>query len=151
MLGHHLFAAAVSYVALQYQYCHYYSTFFFALSEVSSVPLVVMSLAKYYPPTPGTIMETIGGIAPALFAVTFTYYRVIMWIQVTRQLWSDARYAISSGKAEQYRPGKTWALYFILLSSTLLTLLQLFWFSLIAVEILKAVGIDIPDLNPGFE
>lgn len=151
MLGHHVLAALVSFVALQYQYCHYYTTFFFALSEVSSVPLVIMSLAKYYPPTPGSMMAAIGGVAPALFAVTFTFYRVIMWIRVTGQLWSDVKFAISSGKAEQFRPGKIWALYFILFTSSLLTLLQLFWFSLIVAEILRSVGIDVPDLNPGFE
>ncbi len=151
MMAHHLLAALVSFVALQYQYYHYYAVFFLALSEVSSIPLVVMSLTKYYPPVPGSLMGTIGGIAPPLFAITFTYYRVILWIKVSRQLWSDALHVLSTGKAEEYRPGKKWCLYLILTISALLTLLQLYWFALIVTKALEEAGFDVPSLNPGFE
>lgn len=151
MLGHHISAALVSYFALQYQYYHYYVVFFLALTEVSSIPLVIMSLCKYYPPAPGSMQETIQGVAGPLFAVTFGYYRVFLWIKITRQLWSDGIHVLSKGIAEQYRPGKSFALYIILLISALLTVLQLFWFSLIITEALKQAGFEVPDINPGFE
>lgn len=151
MMGHHILAAAVSFIALQYQYYHYYAVFFLALSEVSSIPLVIMSLTKYYPPTPGSTMAVIAGIAPALFAITFTYYRVILWIKVSRQLWSDAHHVLSTGKAEQYRPGKSYCLYLILMINALLTVLQLYWFALIITKVLEEAGFDVPSLNPGFE
>jgi len=74
MLGHHFCAALVSFVALQYQYYYYYSVFYLALSEVSSLPLLMMSLSKYFPPEPGSLLETANGFAGPAFAVTFTYY-----------------------------------------------------------------------------
>jgi len=58
---------------------------------------------------------------------------------------------LSSGIAEQYRPGKSIALKIILGVSALLTVLQLFWFILILTEALKAMGFDVPGINPGFE
>lgn len=151
MLGHHICAALVSYVALQNQYYHYYVTFFFALSEVSSVPLVIMSLCKYFPPEPGSMQATMEQIATPIFAITFGYYRVYLWIQVTYQMWCDGLLVLSNGAANKYRPGKSFSLYLILGISAFLTLLQLFWFSLILAEVLKQIGIDIPTLNPGFE
>ncbi len=151
MLGHHVCAALVSYVALQYQCYHYYAMFFFALSEVSSIPLVIMSLFKYFPTEAGTPQATIEAISGPLFAIFFSYYRVYMWIKVTRQLWSDGINVLSSGASNKYRPGKNFALYLILGISALLTMLQLFWFSLIAAEMLRMAGIEVPDFNPGFE
>lgn len=151
MLGHHVCAALVSYVALQYQYYHYYAVFFLALSEVSSIPLVVMSVCKYFPPAPGSIQETIESMAGPVFAVAFGYYRVYLWIKVTHQMWSDGIHVLSNGTANKYRPGKSFALYLILVISALLTLLQLFWFSLITTEMLKVAGFEVPNLNPGFE
>jgi hypothetical protein len=74
MLGHHFCAALVSFVALQYQYYYYYSVFYLALSEVSSLPLLVMSISKYFPPEPGSFQDIATGLAGPAFAVTFTYY-----------------------------------------------------------------------------
>lgn len=151
MLGHHLLAALVSLLALQYQYYHYYVVFFLALTEVSSIPLVLMSVGNYYPPAPGSNFELVKTISEPLFAVTFAYYRVFLWIKVTRQLWSDGIHCLSKGIAEEYRPGKSFALYIILGVSAALTVLQLFWFSLISTACLRAAGFDVPDINPGFE
>jgi hypothetical protein len=151
MLCHHFLAALVSFVALQYQYYLYYSVFYLALSEVSSLPLLMMSISKYFPPVPGSFHEVLNDLAGPAFAVTFTYYRVYLWIKMTRQLWSDGVYVISKGLSDQYRPGKNFCLYLILLVCTLLSCLQLFWFTLIIREVLKVAGYDIPDVNPGFE
>ena len=151
MMAHHIMAATVSYIAVQNQYYHYYVIFFLSLTEVSSVPLVIMSLAKYYP-------QVFGAFVPAarpLFAISFVYYRVYMWGKIGYCLWSDG-FAIlkkdkssDSGKsiAEYYRPGKTYALYIILIANLLLGFLQLFWFSKIVVEVLKMIGIDLYDVS----
>jgi hypothetical protein len=66
-------------------------------------------------------------------------------------MWSDGIHVLSNGTANKYRPGKSFALYLILVISALLTLLQLFWFSLITTEMLKVAGFEVPNLNPGFE
>lgn len=151
MLGHHFLAATVSFLVLEHQYLHYYAVFYLALSEVSSIPLAILSIAKYFPPTPGTATATIAGIAPILFAIAFTYYRVILWIQVSYTLWNDCLHVLSNAKSNEYRPGKNFVLYTVLASNFFLTLLQLYWFCLIAVEVLKLVGVELPELNPGFE
>lgn len=74
-----------------------------------------------------------------------------MWAKIGHGLWSDAFVVLKKDKgsesgrsiAEQYRPGKTYAIYIILAVSFLLGLLQLFWFSQILTEVLKFVGIDL--------
>lgn len=151
MLGHHFLAALVSFVALQYQYYLFYSVFYLALSEVSSLPLLMMSISKYFPPVPGSFHEIVNDLAGPAFAVTFTYYRVYLWIQMTHQLWSDGIYVLSKGLSDQYRPGKNMCLYLILVVCTLLSCLQLFWFTLIICEVLKVLGYDVPNLSPGFD
>jgi len=151
MLCHHFLAALVSFVALQYQYYLYYSVFYLALSEVSSLPLLMMSISKYFPPAPGSIHEILNDLAGPAFAITFTYYRVYLWIKMTRQLLSDGLYVRSKGLSDQYRSGKNVGLYLVMIVCTLLSCLQLFWFTLIIREVLKVVGYDIPDVNPGFD
>lgn len=123
------------------------SVFFLALSEVSSIPLVIVTLSKYFPPAPGSSHETLVGVAGPLFAGTFAYYRVFLWCVVTKQLWGDGLHVLSKGIAEQYRPGKSFALYIILFISLALTFLQLFWFGLIFLEVLKVLGFDVPDIQ----
>ena len=61
-------------------------------------------------------------------------------------MWCDGLLVLSNGAANKYRPGKSFALYLILGISAFLTLLQLFWFGLILVEVLKLVGIDVATL-----
>ena len=152
MMTHHIMATLVSYLALQYQYYHYYTIFFLALSEVSSVPLVFMSLGKYFPTS---IFNVVVPVAQPLFALTFTFYRVYMWNKISINLWSDAMIVLKKKKkretggkesscciAEEYRPGMTFCLYIFLSINVLLGLLQLFWFTKILKELLKVLGID---------
>ncbi len=147
MMAHHIMATTVSYLALQNQYYHYYVIFFLALTEVSSVPLVIISLSKYYP----QIFSSYVPAAQPMFAVLFPYYRVYMWFRVGAELWSDAFAVLKKDKglgngksiAEQYRPGKNYAIYVILTIHILLAFLQLFWFAKIVDAILKMFGIDL--------
>mmetsp|Transcript_24493 Transcript_24493/g.28349 ORF Transcript_24493/g.28349 Transcript_24493/m.28349 type:complete len:283 (-) Transcript_24493:82-930(-) len=147
MMGHHFMAALVSYLALQYQYYHYYVVFFLALTEVSSIPLVMISLGKYFP----TAFSFAVPIAQPLFVIGFAYYRVFLWNKVSFALWKDAIHVLSKGVAEQYRPKKSFCLYIILTIDVILGFLQLFWFTMIVGEILKVLGINVPDINVGFE
>lgn len=148
MMSHHIMASLVSFLSLQYQLYHYYTIFFFALTEVSSVPLVVMSLGKYYP---DSIYGTIVPVAQPLFALSFTFYRVYLWNKISYQLWSDAMVVFKKNKnangntasmAQEFRPGRTFGLYLILFADVALGLLQLFWFAKILTEILKLLGIE---------
>eukprot|EP00551_Chaetoceros_affinis_P000843 CAMPEP_0203637272 /NCGR_PEP_ID=MMETSP0088-20131115/3632_1 /ASSEMBLY_ACC=CAM_ASM_001087 /TAXON_ID=426623 /ORGANISM="Chaetoceros affinis, Strain CCMP159" /LENGTH=273 /DNA_ID=CAMNT_0050491653 /DNA_START=202 /DNA_END=1023 /DNA_ORIENTATION=- len=158
MMGHHILATITSYLALQYQTYHYYIMVFLALSEVSSLPLVIMGMAKYYPSHFGFMKA----VAEPLFVVLFVYYRVIVWNRVSWLLWKDslAVLKVKDGKsndgkkvniASEYRPGKAFVLYVILTIDVILGLLQLFWFTKIMVELLMVLGIDVIDFNPGFE
>jgi hypothetical protein len=87
---------------------------------------------------------------PTLFTLR-NLQRVYLWLKMTRQLWSDGRHVLSKGISNQYRPGKDWCLYLVLAICTLLSCMQLFWFSLIVTEALKMAGYDVPALNPGFD
>jgi hypothetical protein len=139
MLLHHTLAACVSYVALEYQIFNYYAIFYFALSEVSSIPLVVLSLSKYYPPQEGSFFEILKGLAEPLFAVTFSYYRVFLWTKVTYNLWKDVSYVIKMKLVDSYRPGKTWTLYVILVTALILTFMQFYWFTLVLSAVIATL------------
>lgn len=151
MLGHHFIAALVSYIALRYQYYYYYSVFYLALSEVSSLPLLVMSISKYFPPAQGSLFAIAQDLSGPTFAVTFTYYRVYLWLKTTKQLWKDVYYCLSTGVSNKFRPGLDFCLYLILICCALLSFLQLYWFKLIVMEVLRAIGFELPETNPGFE
>ena len=112
--------------------------FYLGLTEVSSIFLIYIHLAKYFPPTPGSPFDLfIGMVCGPLFVVCFFYYRVVLWWQVSYVLWSDAAYVIRSGVAEKLRPGRSFVLYIFLTANLLLGVLQLYWFGLVMVEVMK--------------
>jgi len=113
------------------------------MTEVSSIPLVFISLSKYYVAEPGSLFASLVEVAGPLFAISFFYYRVFLWWKVSYGLWSDAYYVLSKGIAEKYRPGKVHALYLILVINALLGVLQLYWFSLILKELAIIAGIEV--------
>lgn len=149
MMSHHIMAALTSFLALQYQTYHYYIMVFLALSEVSSLPLVLISMGKYFP----SYFEFVKPVAEPLFAVLFVYYRIYVWNKISWLLWKDSIVVLGDGKklANDYRPGKSFVLYVILSLDVVLGLLQLFWFTFILAEVMKMLGIDVIDFNPGFE
>ena len=112
------------------------------MTEVSSIPLVFMSLSKYFSPEPGSVFATLVDISGPLFAVSFFYYRVVLWWKVSYRLWADAYHVLTKGIAEKYRPGKVYALYLILVINAVLGILQLYWFSLILKEVAKLAGVE---------
>jgi len=143
MLTHHVAAATVSYCSIRYQYLHYYGVFFLGLSEISSIFLVFVDLAKYFPPLPGTVYDHfVGIVCGPLFVVTFTVYRLLLWWPVSVRLFRDAYAVITSGQAQKLRPACTRVLYVFLGMNLPLGLVQLYWFSLILEEVWKVVGVS---------
>jgi len=136
MLIHHILAAAVSWFAVNDQFLHYYGIYFLGIVEVSSIFLLFVDLAKYFPPHPDSLLEkSLKAVIGPAFVITFFVYRVIVWWKVSFQLWSDALHVLRTGKSHKYRNGKSYVLYVYLISNVLLGILQLYWLSLIIVEV----------------
>jgi hypothetical protein len=118
------------------KFLHYYGIYFLGIVEVSSIFLLFVDLAKYFPPHPDSLLEkSLKAVIGPAFVITFFVYRVIVWWKVSFQLWSDALHVLRTGKSHKYRNGKSYVLYVYLISNVLLGILQLYWLSLIIVEV----------------
>jgi hypothetical protein len=116
--------------------------FYLGCSEISTIPLVFIDLAKFFPPIDGSSFDFfVGAICGPLFAVAFTYYRVLAWWKVGYQMVSDILYVRNNGMAAKLRPGRNHVLYVMMALNFLLGFLQLYWFTLILEEAAKFVGI----------
>lgn len=125
------------------QYFHYYGIFYLGCSEVSTIPLVFLDLAKFFPPQPDTPFEHfVNGLCGPAFAVTFTFYRVIQWWIVGYQMFSDIFAVVKDGSANKLRPGRNHVLYVMMALNLLLGLLQLYWFQIILGEAVKVLGFE---------
>lgn len=122
------------------QYLHYYGVFYLGLTEVSSIFLVFIDTSKYFPPDPGSLFDRFVGICGPSFVVTFFYYRVLLWWNVSYLLWSDALHVMQSGMAEKQRPGKSFVLCLFLSINIILGVLQLYWFRIIMGEAAKVLA-----------
>lgn len=151
MMVHHVLAAVGGWFCLQHQHFHHYAAFFLGMSELSSIPLVLMTLSNYFPPPSTSVLRTtISAVAPLLFALSFGYFRVYRWLKVSYSLWKDCRYALTELKggrkgegisvSESFRPGQDWILYSTLGINFLLSGLQLYWFGIILGKVWEAVG-----------
>jgi hypothetical protein len=136
-LGHHVLASTVSLCSLRYQVLHYYGVFFLGLTEVSSIFLVFLDLAKFFPPSKGSPYETfVMLVCGPLFVASFLCYRVAMWWPVSYRLLQDVRTVLENGQAGQLRgPGAKWVLLLFLACNLPLGLLQLYWTTVIAQEV----------------
>jgi len=141
-LCHHIMAATVSWFGLNNQYFHYYGVFFLGCSEISTAPLIFIDLAKFFPPIEGSTYDTVVAICGPLFALSFTYYRVILWWKVSYLMFQDIFGALKDGTANKLRPGRNHVLYVMMGLNLLLGCLQLYWFSIILEEALKVLGIS---------
>eukprot|EP00527_Entomoneis_sp_CCMP2396_P004468 CAMPEP_0198144904 /NCGR_PEP_ID=MMETSP1443-20131203/19459_1 /TAXON_ID=186043 /ORGANISM="Entomoneis sp., Strain CCMP2396" /LENGTH=284 /DNA_ID=CAMNT_0043808393 /DNA_START=182 /DNA_END=1036 /DNA_ORIENTATION=+ len=140
MLMHHILASAVSFAGMHCQYLLWYSFFFFGLSEVSSIFLVFMDLAKFFPPESGSSFGSfVEGYCGPIFAATFLFYRGFMWWRITYLKFKDCFEIMRSGQAEKLRPGKTWVLYVLMAFNIPMGMLQIYWSSLILTEIKKLI------------
>jgi hypothetical protein len=112
-------------------------------SEISTIPLIAIDLAKFFPPLPDTRYDfLVNAISGPLFAITFTYYRVILWWQVGFQMFRDIFHILKNGEARKQRPGRNHVLYVMMVLNFLLGLLQLYWFRTILMEAMKVLGLE---------
>ena len=114
--------------------------FFLGVTEFSSLFLVIVDMAKFFPPSEGTIYDTLLAVSGPLFAVTFTLYRVVLWWQVSLLLWQDCYHVVTKGISNKLRPGKNFVLYIFLFLNIPLGFLQLYWFTLILGEVQKVLA-----------
>jgi hypothetical protein len=140
MLLHHLAAATVSFCSFRFTMLQAYGIFFLGLSEVSSVFLVFVDLARYFPPVPGSFYDNfIRCFAAPGFVLCFIIYRVFYWWPVSMQLFRDVFHVtVTTQRAQQLRPGNVWVLYLYLVLNVPLGLLQLYWLTVIFDEAKKA-------------
>lgn len=117
--------------------CPHYAVFFLGVTEFSSLFLVIVDMAKFFPPEAGTIYETLVAVSGPLFAVSFTIYRVFLWWKVSFLLWQDCYHVVTTGISNKLRPGKNFVLYMFLVLNIPLGILQLYWFSIILGEAQK--------------
>ena len=125
-------------------FCHCsLSVFYLGCSEISTIPLIAIDLAKFFPPLPDTNYDfLVNAISGPLFAIAFTYYRVFLWWPAGYQMFQDIFHVIKNGEANKQRPGRNHVLYVMMLLNCLLGLLQLFWFRTILIEAMKVLGLD---------
>lgn len=86
------------------------------------------------------MFATIVAICGPLFALSFSYYRVILWWKVSTQMFLDIFEVLKDGTAQKLRPGRNHVLYIMMTLNLLLGCLQLYWFSIILGEAGKILG-----------
>jgi hypothetical protein len=110
-------------------------------SEISTIPLIFLDVAKFFPPVPGTAYDIfMGTVCGPLFAVTFFYYRVYLWWKVGFLMYSDISHVRKNGMADRLRPGRNHVLYVMMALNLALGCLQLFWFGIVLQEAAKVFG-----------
>ena len=115
--------------------------FYLGCSEISTIPLVLIDIAKFFPPIPGTAYDIfMGTVCGPLFAVTFFYYRVYLWWKVGFLMFSDIAHVQKNGMADRLRPGRNHVLYVMMALNLALGFLQLFWFGIVLQEAAKVFG-----------
>jgi hypothetical protein len=146
MLAHHLAASTVSFCSLRFTVLHYYGIFFLGLSEVSSIFLVFVDLARFIPPPEGSVLDKfVAFVAGPIFAICFVFYRAFLWWPVSIQLFKDVYHVmVKTKQASELRPGSSWVLIVFLFLNLPLGLLQIYWITIIAEEAGKI-------LSPGEE
>jgi len=142
MLAHHLAASIVSWCSFRYQVLNYYGLFFLGLSEVSSIFLVVVDLARYFPPIPGTFFDQLNSlVAGPGFALSFILYRFVYWWPVSYQLFKDVHtVSVKTDTARKLRPGQSWVLYLYLVLNLPLGFLQVYWLTIILGEVQRVLA-----------
>lgn len=112
------------------------------LQEISTIFLVLVDFDVYFPAQDrGSTWGTIISFCQVAFTISFLYYRVIGWLQVSIGLWSDVLHVAKKGVIEDFRPGKAWFLYAFLAMDLLLGSLQFYWcFFIIVPRILEVLA-----------
>jgi hypothetical protein len=151
MMLHHIVAATACASSLRYHLLGPYSHLFLGCSEISSMLLVWLDLTRYFVPVPGSLLEQAmhNGAAP-LFAILFTYFRVIRWWPMAWNMYKDIQMFQSTAtykkddSSTSPKVTSTQSVYVSLIFLSILTvpmgLLQLYWLGLIAHEATKILA-----------
>jgi len=118
--GHHVTCLALGIMSM-HPFCHYYGTFFFGLTAISSVPLALIELTQC------AGLEAAQEACRVLFCIVFLAFRTIYWPIESYKYWCDALAALN-GEVIVHSHA---AHLFLLLANIGLTGLQFFWTTLI--------------------
>ena len=88
----------------------------------------------------GSSYWTIVELCKPLFALSFFYCRIVVWLKLSYQLWQDAYTVVTTGSLQKFRPGKTYGINLFLISNVLLSILQIYWLYIIVMMALDDVG-----------
>lgn len=124
MLAHHLLAALLCYWAITMPYMHYYGVYFMGVAEVSSVPLVVVDICKYYPEVTKRF-PWLDLASKLSFGILFLIVRDILWVWTAITVWKDGLGILKAGDFPEQYPGYITA--GVLLANVFFTTLQLLW------------------------
>ena len=124
MLAHHLLAALLCYWAITMPYMHYYGVYFMGVAEVSSVPLVVVDICKYYPEVTKRF-PWLDLASKLSFGILFLIVRDILWVWTAITVWKDGLGILKAGDFPEQYPGYVTA--GVLLANVFFTTLQLLW------------------------
>jgi hypothetical protein len=130
-IGHH-FACLVLAAMSMHPFCHYYATFFFGLTALSSVPLALAELAQ------ACGMVGVQEACRVAFAVLFLIFRTAYWPIESYKYWSDALATLNGRNAHGVHSYP--AHLFLLLANIGLTGLQFYWTTLIFKAIADKSG-----------
>ena len=140
MLAHHSLAALLCYWGLTMPYMHYYAIYFMGVAEVSSVPLVLVDICKFYPDVAKRFPALDLG-AKVTFGLLFLLVRDVFWVLTAYVVWKDGVGILRAGNFPEKYPGYITAS--VLVANVFFTVLQLVWtkklFDGIA-ELLKGSG-----------
>ena len=119
-LLHHITTATCSVVCMTPLHL-YYITYFFGLSEVSSVPLCFVLIVQQLK-IQGGIVKT---ICEGAFGLSFFYFRIFYFLYVMKDFWRDCWIAYQRSLTTHVEElGGIWALFII---SVIITLLQFYF------------------------
>ena len=116
-VGHHATTFLLGIMSL-HPWCHYYSSFFFGVASVSSIPLCLGELLA------AAAMPQLSELCKPPFVLLFLFLRTAYWPYVSIAFWADSLWALSKPRE---RVHATSAYATLLTANVFLTSLQFVW------------------------
>ncbi len=133
MLIHHALTLGLCVAAVSYQFVGGFTPFFIGMSEISSVALAFVDVFKFFPKLRESFPAT-NQISRNVFAVLFISIRVLYWPIVALLFWRASLLELLATAPLRY---PLWLYWLFLFSNAFLTLMQLYWGSLIVKAVAK--------------
>jgi hypothetical protein len=148
-LAHHALAAFAAGACWRHRLLPYYAGFFLGVSEVSTLPLILVDLGRFFALDERGPLFAAAELSKGLFALAFLYFRGFLWFAaVLPGMVSDILLALRRGEGggmiERHRPKQAREIRLVL-GATLgiaaaLSALQIYWAGLIVGEVAKMVA-----------